>query len=72
MSNHCSTKSLLLHHYQADAGKIRRQQKAEGRHESFLLGRAKARQEYHCVLVFAFICFAYVNIATAVYLGHMI
>jgi len=47
-------------------------QKQEEKRQRYLTMREEARTHYNAVLCFAFIWFAYVNIATAVYLGYVI
>ena len=72
MSSHHSQEAINLHHQQVSAGRERRMQKQEEKRQRYLTMREEARTHYNAVLCFAFIWFAYVNIATAVYLGYVI
>lgn len=72
MSSHHSQKSINLHHSQVNAGKERREQRQIKRHEAYLAMRSEARLHYNIVLVFAFIWFAYLQIAPAVYLRYVL
>jgi len=72
MSSHYSQRSINLHHDQVNAGRARRLQRQANRLQSFLSGREEARFDYKCMLAFGFICFGYINLATAVYLGCII
>lgn len=72
MSSHHSQEYTNRHHDQVNAGKARRLQHQAERLQGFLAMRKQLRLEYNCVLVFGFICFAYTQIATAVYLGYII
>ena len=72
MSNHHTQRWVNLHHDQVNAGRARRLQRQTGRLQCFLSGREEARFDYKCMLAFSFICFSYINLATAVYLGYII
>jgi len=72
MSSHHSQKWFNLHHGQVAAGRVRRLQRQTARLDCFLTGRAEARFEYNCGLVFGFLCFSYTMFVTATYLGHII
>jgi len=72
MSCHRSQKSINLHHDQINAGRDRRLQHQVERLQSFLNGREEARFEYNCALVFGFIYFSYIAIATAVYTRYIL
>jgi len=72
MSSHHTQKYFNLHHDQVNAGRARREQRQGDRLQNFLEMRKQLRLEYNCVLVFAFICFAYTMLATTTYLGYVI
>lgn len=72
MSSHHSQRNINLHHDQVSAGRARRLQRQANKLQCFLTGREEARFDYKCMLVFSFICFAYIEIATAVYLGYIL
>lgn len=72
MSNHYSSRGIELHHSQVDAGRGRRKLKAEARLQGFLTLRRRLRFEHNFVLACGFLCFAYTNLATAVYLGSIV
>lgn len=72
MSSHHSQKFFNLYHDQVNAGRAKRLQRQAERLQGFLSGREEARFEYRCMLVFGFIWFSYMNLATAVYLGYII
>lgn len=72
MSSHHSQKFFNLHHDQVNAGRARGLQHQTDKLQRFLSGREEARFEYRCMLVFGFIWFSYMNLATAVYLGYIL
>lgn len=72
MSCHHSQKSINLHHDQVNARRNRQFQRQAERLQSFLNGREEARFEYNCVLVFGFIYFSYISIASAIYTGYIL
>ncbi len=72
MSCHHSQKTINRHHDQVNAGRIRKQQRQEDRHQRYLAIRDEATITNQLVTAFAFICFAYTAIASAVYLGYLI
>jgi len=72
MSSHHSQKWFNLHHDQVNAGRARKEQRQKSRLSSFLEGREQAIAEVWCVRGFEFLCFAYLMLATAVYMGRIV
>ena len=72
MSDHHSNKSIQLHHRQVDAARERRQLEADARMQYFLGLKHRFHMEHNFVLVCSFVFVAYINLATAVYLGWII
>lgn len=72
MSSHCSQRTIDLHHAQVTNGKASREYKQAERLRSFLEGRQAVRYKQRWVMVFSFIWFVYINIATALYLGYIL
>lgn len=72
MSNHHSQKSINLHHGQVNDGKARRQNR-QGEHlDGYLLRWAAARRYQLFVVVLGVVCFGYIMVATAVWMGHIL
>ncbi len=72
MSSHHSQKSVNLHHDQIAAGKARRLQRQSDRLYNFLEMKRQFRMGQNCTLVFSFICFAYLPLATAAYMWYIV
>lgn len=72
MSSHHSQKAINLHHHQVTAGKERRKEKQAERLQRYLLQRKEAIWEYNFVMCMSFLCFAYSQLATSVYLGYIL
>ena len=72
MSNHHSQKSINLHHAQVSAGKDRRRQRQDERAGGYLLRWAEARRYQFYVVVLGVICFGYIMIASAVWMGYIL
>lgn len=71
MSNHHTHRSINLHHAQVNAGRARREHRQAERMQNYLAMRRQHYIERNFVLVCGFICFAYIALATAVYLGYI-
>jgi len=72
MASHHTQRFFNLHHDQIAASRIRRLQRQIDRTRRYLAEREEARMEYHCMLVFGFISFAYTMLATALYLDYLL
>lgn len=72
MSSHHSQKTINLHHAQVSAGRERKMQRRQDRQERYLAISKEKRMTYNSVLIISFIWFAYLQVATAVYLGYIL
>jgi len=72
LSSHHSQEAINLHHEQVNAGKERKLQRQIDKQQRYLTLRNEARGNYNAVLCIAFVWFAYMQIATAVYLGYIL
>jgi len=68
MSSHHSQKAIILHHLQVAAGKERRTQRQIERQARYIAASKQALRNYHIVLCFSFIWFAYTQFAIPAYL----
>ena len=72
MSNHHSQKSINLHHSQVTDGIARRRQRQGERMSSYMERWAGYRRYFNIVDAFTVVCFGYVMIASALYLGYIL
>ena len=72
MSNHHTQRAINLHHDQVNNGKARKEQRQADRMLNFLEMRKQLRFKHNFIMVCGFFCFAYIALATAVYLGWLI
>lgn len=72
MSSHHTQKFFNLHHEQVVSSRKRKAASAYERQERHLAVGHAARLHYDCVRVLAFIFFAYMGIASALYTGYVL
>ena len=71
MSNHVSSKSIILHHNQVNSGKARRVHSQEERIYNYMIRYIQTKTEHLVVSGFCALGIAYIAMAVPVYLGYV-
>lgn len=72
MSSHHTRKAINLHHDQVDAARQRKLERQAGRVMVYRAKTNEAKRRHNIALIFGFGWFAYMMIATAVYLWYVV
>jgi len=72
MSNHCSNKSIRLHHQQVNAALDRKRERAQARMRDFQAHTREAVIQHRFILGMEYMMFVYIMIGVPLYLGYII